>query len=216
MREMRFDRTLLRLYAIIDPRYTANVSPLNVVRAVVRGGATLLQVRGDGLTDFALYTLACQLQKILEEFNVPLIVNDRADIAQAVGAAGVHVGHIGLEDLPPDIVRRVMGPNAIVGVSVASVEEALTAESLGASYVSVGPIYTTTSKDDAGTAVGLERIRLIRARFQGPLCAIGGITPATAADVIRAGADGVAVISALTTATDPEKVTRDFLRKLNM
>ncbi|MCL4541294.1 MAG: thiamine phosphate synthase [Chloroflexi bacterium] len=214
MKEIRFDRALLRLYAIIDPRYT-NASPLDVARAVARCGATLLQVRGEGLSDFALYTLTCQLLEISKEFNVPLIVNDRADIARAAGAAGVHVGHIGLEDLPPDAVRRVVGPDAIVGVSVASVEEALVAESLGASYLSVGPIYTTASKDDAGAAVGLERIRLIRVRFSGPLCAIGGITPATAAEVIRAGADGVAVISALTTAADPEMVARDFLRKLN-
>src|SRR5205823_10498660 len=129
--------------------------------------------------------------------GVPLVVNDRVDVALAISADGVHVGHPGQEDLPPEVCRRLLGPAAIVGVSVDQEDEARHAAAAGASYLSSGPVYATHTKADAGPAAGLALVRRIRAATALPLTGIGGITAATAGEVIRAGADGVAVAGAI-------------------
>lgn len=172
--------------------------------ACVRGGATMVQLR---LKDADARTQVEVARALIAALPacVPLLMNDRADLAIAAGAAGVHVGP---EDLPAAAVRRILGADRIVGVSVGNDAEALQASD--ADYVGIGPVYATASKDDAGGAIGvteLERLALLCAR---PAVGIGGIDATNAAAVIAAGACGVAVIRALFSASDPEEAARSL------
>src|SRR6185437_2868667 len=115
--------------------------------------------------------------------GVPLIINDRVDVALAAGAAGVHVGHPGVEDMPPELARRLLGPDAVIGVSVATPEEAAATERLPVDYLSTGPVFGTRNKPDAGPAVGPERLAAVRAATTLPLCAIGSLTADNVAEV---------------------------------
>ena len=203
-------REHVRLYVLTDRGVARGRSQGEVVRQAIWGGATMVQLRGKQLTTLQLLEAAREVRRVTGEAGVPFIVNDRVDIALAAEADGVHVGHIGQEDLPPDVARRLLGPARLVGVSVATPEEARLAEQLGADYVSVGPVYETAVKLDAGPSVGLERVRAVRAATRLPLVAIGGITAATAGEVIRAGADGIAVISAVVAAEDISAAARQL------
>ncbi len=205
---------LLSVYVIIDPAFCPPDGCVNMAQQALAGGATLLQLRAEGLSTFDQVRLGTAIQAVADSRHVPLVVNDRVDVALAIGAAGVHVGHPDVEDMPPEIARHLLGPEAIVGVSVATPEEAQRAEQRGASYVSVGPVYGTGSKGDAGKAVGLARLAAVRAAVSVPVCAIGGITVERAAAVIRAGASGVAVISAVSQAHSPQQAAAALLREV--
>jgi thiamine-phosphate pyrophosphorylase len=199
---------ILAVYVILDPDYCGGRSLPELVRLALQGGATMIQLRAEQRSTYEQVILARALRDVTREQGVPLVINDRVDVALAVGADGVHVGHPGVEDMPPELARQLLGPAAIVGVSVATPEEAAATAALGASYLSVGPIFATASKSDAGAAVGPERLTAVRAATGLPLCAIGGITAANAARAIAAGADGVAVMSAVTMAADPLAATQ--------
>jgi len=199
---------LLAVYVILDPDHCRGRSLPDLARQAVQGGATVIQLRAEGRTTYEQLSLAQALRAVTRALHVPLIINDRVDVALAVEADGVHVGHAGVEDMPPDVARRLLGPQAIIGVSVATPAEAVTTARLGADYFSIGPIYSTATKGDAGPAVGLERLTAIRAVVTHPLCAIGSVTATNAGLAMSAGADGVAVISAVTMAPDPTAATR--------
>jgi thiamine-phosphate pyrophosphorylase len=140
---------------------------------------------------------------VAERTGVQLIINDRVDVALAVGAHGVHLGQ---DDLPPDAARKLLGATAIVGYSTHSVDQALEATKLPIDYLAIGPIFATTSKTDTSPVLGLERLRAVRRTIgEFPLVAIGGITHANARDAIAAGADSIAVISTLL--SDPNRIT---------
>lgn len=171
-----------------------------VVRAAVTGGVSIVQIREKTLGGRAFFEAALSLRRLLDELGRPLIVNDRLDIALACGAAGVHLGQ---EDLPCAEARRLAGPDVLIGVSVSTPGEAVQAERDGADYLGVSPVFDTPTKTDAPPAVGLEGLRRIREVTSLPLVAIGGIHPFNAAEVIRAGADGIAVVSAIMAAPDP-------------
>jgi thiamine-phosphate diphosphorylase len=141
---------------------------------------------------------------------VPFIVNDRVDVALAAAADGAHVGHIGEEDLSPNDARHLLGPSAIVGVSVATPQEARIATSQGASYVSAGPMFATSTKADAGPAAGETLLRSVRAATGLPLVVIGGITSQRSAALYAAGADGLCVGAAIVRAANPEAAARAF------
>jgi thiamine-phosphate diphosphorylase len=141
---------------------------------------------------------------------VPFIVNDRVDVALAAEADGAHVGHIGEEDLSPHDARRLLGPAAIVGVSVGTPQEAHAATSQGASYVSAGPMFATSTKANAGPAAGENLLRSVRAATRVPLVVIGGITPQRSGALLAAGADGVCVGAAILRAADHEAAARAF------
>ncbi|MBK5188518.1 MAG: thiamine phosphate synthase [Gemmatimonadaceae bacterium] len=198
------DPETLTLVAITDsePRDAGDI----VARALacVRGGATMVQLRLKDADARTQVEVARALVAALPA-RVPLIMNDRADLAIAAGAAGVHVGP---EDLPAAAVRRMLGPDRIVGVSVGNDAEALQARD--ADYVGIGPVFATASKGDAGSAIGvaeLARLALVCAR---PSVGIGGIDAANAAAAITAGVRGIAVIRALFSASDPEAAARSL------
>jgi thiamine-phosphate pyrophosphorylase len=172
---------------------------LDVARAALAGGARLLQLRDKELSSRALWEVAREIVRLARPHRAALIINDRLDIALAVGADGVHLGP---HDLPLAEARRLLGPAAIIGASVSTAEEAQAAQEAGATYLGVGPIYPTSTKPDAGEAVGPARIAQIERTVSLPVLAIGGINRDNVGEAIRAGADGVAVISAVAEAQD--------------
>lgn len=197
----------LAVYVITEP--LPDRSPLDIAAAAFAGGAGMVQYRHKGASTRELFLYASQLAALAREKGRALIINDRMDIALAVRADGVHLGP---DDLPVSVARRILGPAAIIGASAGTVDEAIEAEAEGASYLGVGCIYGTSSKPDAGDPVGPERIAEIRAAVRLPIVAIGGITRERLPEVLAAGADGAAVISAVTRAKNMTTATRELVR----
>ncbi len=195
-----------RLYIITDEKASRGRSHLQVAEAAILGGADVLQLRDKEASSGRLYRVAMQLRKLTRDANIPFIVNDRLDIALAADADGVHVGQA---DLPASVVREIMGPGRILGVSVDTVEEALLAEKDGADYLGVGPVFEARgTKPDAGEPLGVDRIARIRRQCRLPIVAIGGIDAENAGKVRDAGADAAAVISAVVAADDIARAAR--------
>ncbi len=195
------------VYLVTDASLSAGRSTIEIVERAVRGGVDIVQLREKGTSARERYELGKRLRELTASADVPLIVNDRIDLAGAVGADGVHLGD---DDLPIASAREQLGREAIVGRSVSTPNAARRAEHAGADYLGVGAVYETDSKDTepAQSNIGLEGVREIRETTDLPFVGIGGITPDNAADVVEAGANGVAVISAITAAEDPESATR--------
>jgi thiamine-phosphate pyrophosphorylase len=189
----------LALYVIID-RQAARCSLAKLARQALAGGATAIQLRDKLADGRTLYQEALALRELCRQAKVPLIINDRLDVALAVEADGVHLGQ---DDLPLEVVRRLVGPEKLVGMSVDTVAQAQAAAAAGASYLGVGDLFGTRSKPDAGLPIGLARLAEIARSVAIPVVGIGGITRENAASVIAAGASGVAVISAVLGASDP-------------
>ncbi|BDU78132.1 thiamine phosphate synthase [Mesoterricola sediminis] len=178
-----------------------------VVRLAVQGGATSVQLRDKDLPTRAFLETAERLHAFLRPRGVPLIINDRVDIALAVGAEGIHVGQ---DDLPPEVVRRLAGPGVLVGLSVETWEDVVRAQDQPVDYLGVSPVYGTPTKTDTKGAWGLDGLARIRAFSRHPLVAIGGLHAGTIPGVVQAGADGIAVVSALCAAPDPERAAREL------
>ena len=201
----------LRLYALVDPA-VAGGRTLADLAGRISSSATLVQLRDKHGSTRAMVEEARALQAVLEPKGIPLLINDRVDVALAAEADGVHIGQ---DDMAPADARLLLGRRAIIGLSVKTVDQARTAPLDLLDYVAIGGVYGTTSKDNTATPIGVAGLRAIvqavRAREPDyPICAIAGINAANAADVIAAGADGVAVISALSLATDPGKAAQDL------
>lgn len=208
----RFSPARWRLYVITDERLSRGRSHLEVAEAAIRGGADVIQLRDKELSGSRLYKVALALRKLTRDAQVPFLVNDRLDVALAVDADGVHLGQ---EDLPASAARKILGPGKILGVSAETVEEARLAEREGADYLGVGPVFEARgTKPDAGTPKGLEQIARIRAESDLPIVAIGGIRAENARQARDAGADAVAVISAVVAADDIEEAARRLKRSL--
>ena len=182
------------LYTIADTLGRLELSFVEITEKLCAGGAKILQLRAKDIPSRDFLTLAQEVRKICRRSGCLLIVNDRADIALAVDADGVHVGQ---EDLPLKAARKVLGPNKIIGVSTHDPQQARAAEHDGADYVGFGPMYGTTTKATGYTARGLDQLREIRAMVRLPIVAIGGITTERALATLTAGADAVAMISDL-------------------
>jgi thiamine-phosphate pyrophosphorylase len=193
------------LYLVTDRSLALGRGLVEVVAAAIQGGVTVVQIREKGLGTREFLGLAQALKALLDPQGIPLIVNDRLDLALACEAAGVHLGQ---EDLPCDLARRLLGPERLLGVSVSTPEEARQAEAAGADYLGVSPIFVTPTKQDTPAATGLAGLRAIRAVTALPLVAIGGLSATNAAEVMAAGADGIAVVSALMAAADPRAAAR--------
>ena len=202
----------LRLNAIVDPERAGGHELADLALRCAQGGATLIQLR-DKLSDTrAMVETARAIKKALAPFSVPLVVNDRVDVALAAGADGVHVGQ---DDMAVEDARRLLGRGAIIGLSIKTVEEANAAPIALIDYVGSGGVYATTSKQQKNAPIGpagLARvIAALHARAKKlPVCGIAGIDAGNAAAVIAAGADGIAVISALSLAPDPAAAARSL------
>jgi len=203
-------RAAVRVYLLADTGLVPPEKLFEVVAAALRGGVTAVQLRAKMATTLQQLELARGLKEVCAQANVPFIVNDRVDVALAAESDGAHVGHIGEEDLSPQDARRLLGSRAIVGVSVGTPQEAHTAASHGASYVSAGPMFATSTKSNAGPAAGEALLRGVRAATRLPLVVIGGITPQRSAALFAAGADGVCVGAAILRAPDPEAAAHAF------
>jgi thiamine-phosphate pyrophosphorylase len=202
----------LRLNAIVDPERAGGRSLAELARLVVAGGATLIQLRDKHGSTRAMIEEARAIKAVLAGTGVPLVINDRADVAVAAGADGVHLGP---DDIPAADGRRLLGRKAIIGLSIKSVAQANAAPLDAIDYAGVGGVYTTTSKDNPAPPIGIAGLRAIIAALRArkpdfPVCAIAGIDAGNAAAVIEAGANGVAVISALSMQPDPQAAAREL------
>jgi len=195
------------LYLVADAEYASGRNLIGLIEEAVRGGASLVQLRAKNLPSRDLLDLGLRIADLLARSGVPLLVNDRVDVALACGAAGVHLGR---EDMPVDQARRLLGPDRIIGVSVNTPEEALRAEREGADYVGANPAYVTTTKEIALPVLGPEGIGRIKRTVRIPVVAIGGIGSANAAALAAAGADGIAVISAILGAPDARRAAEEL------
>jgi len=200
-----------RLYPILDASFPAAWPAGAAVTALGRAGCTWVQLRSKSLSTRAFYAWAEEAVAAGEAAGVRVLVNDRIDVALASGAAGAHMGQ---EDLAPDDARRLLGRSGILGLSTHTLAEFEAAQEAPVDYVAVGPVFKTRTKPTDRDALGLSGVSARRARARKPLVAIGGITSENARTVLEAGADGVAVISALLESKDLESAARDFLRSL--
>jgi thiamine-phosphate pyrophosphorylase len=201
----------LRVYAIADPAVSGGRS-LAELAGLISDAATLVQLRDKTGSTRTLIEEAQGLLAVLQPRGIPLLINDRVDVALAAKGQGVHVGW---DDMPADEARRLLGSKAIIGLSIKTLDQAAAAPLDVLDYVAIGGVYATTSKDNTSAPIGTGGLRAIataiRARKPGfPICAIAGITAANAAEVIAAGADGVSVISALSLAPDPRQAAREL------
>ncbi|MBU4459985.1 MAG: thiamine phosphate synthase [Verrucomicrobia bacterium] len=197
------------VYLVTDRSLAGGRSLASVVQAALDGGAGVVQIREKNLSSRAFYERAVEIVRLVRPMGRAVIVNDRLDIAMACGADGVHLGQA---DLPCEAARRLGGPGWIVGVSVGTEAEAVAAERAGADYLGISPVFATPTKPDAPEPAGLAGLQRIRRVVRLPLVAIGGIHAGNAADVIRAGADGVAVVSAVMAASDPRAATAALMK----
>ena len=200
----------LSLYLIVGPDVTAGRDVTAVALAAVRGGATMVQLRYKAGASEIMES-AREVIEVLRPTGVPVIINDRVDMARALGAQGVHIGQ---EDTPPAVAREALGEEAIVGVSITHPDQLINVDPEVVDYLGVGPVFPTPSKSDAAPPLGLEALSRIAGSIRLPVVAIGGITEANAIDVIRAGADGLAVISAVCAADDPEEAARRLVGRI--
>lgn len=198
----------LRVYALLDPQVTPRDEIPRLCERLIAGGATLLQVRDKLGASREQVALACSVIEAARG-RVPVLINDRVDVALAAGADGVHLGQ---DDMDPQSARQLLGDHAIIGLTVKSVQQAQAAPPDLIDYICIGGVFATGSKDNPDPPIGLVGLRTVVASFRAcagdmPAGAIAGIDASNAADVIAAGADGVAVISALAHADDPEAAT---------
>lgn len=199
---------LPRLYAIINASGAGGLPPSEAVAKLLDAGVRLIQFRSKQAATREMYGEGLKLATLVVRAGGKLIINDRADVARAVEAQGVHVGQ---DDLPVEMARRIMGPERIVGVSTHTLNQVREADRSSADYVAFGPIFRTQSKDQPDPVVGLDGLRRARSLTRKPLVAIGGITLANRGQVIEAGADSVAVISGLLDKGDLGARAREFL-----
>jgi thiamine-phosphate pyrophosphorylase len=200
----------LRLYALLDPERAGGHELAELGREVAAGGATLVQLRDKHGSTRRLIAETRAIKAALASSGVPVLVNDRVDVALAAGADGVHVGQ---DDMPAADARRLLGPAAVIGLSVKTIAQAEAAPLEALDYVCVGGVFVTASKDNVAAPIGLAGLKTILAVLRGrapdfPVGAIAGIDETNAGEVVAAGADGVAVISALSLASDPAGAAR--------
>ena len=186
-------------YLVADSAFRRGRDFLRALEEAAEGGATVVQIRGKNIGAGELFTLASAAVSLLEPHGIPVIVNDRADIARACGAGGVHLGR---DDLPIEAARKILGSGSVIGLSVNTVEEAQEAERLGADYIGLGPVYATTTKDTPLPVLGPEGVARVKAAVGIPVVAIGGLNAENVAAIMKAGADGAAVVSSVWGAPD--------------
>ena len=200
-------RDLLKLYLVTDRDLSLGRSLEEVVSEAVEGGVTVVQLREKDASTGEFVELAFRLKDILRPYNVPLIINDRVDVALAVDAEGLHIGQ---SDMPYEIARKLLGPNKIIGLSVECIDDILKANKLDVDYVGISPVYGTPTKTDTAEPFGLEGLRRAVKLSVHPTVAIGGMNASTIADAMASGTDGVAVVSAICSAESPRLAAKEL------
>ena len=195
------------IYLVTDEACLHGRPLLKCVEEALAAGVTLVQYRAKAADGGVLYAEACKLKELCDKYNVPLIINDRLDIALAVGAAGVHLGQ---DDLPCAVARRLLGEDFIIGVSAHNPAEAVQAVSEGADYLGCGAVFGTATKHDVAK-LGLENLRAIRKAVAVPMVGIGGITADNYAEVLATGADGAAIVSGILAQDDISAVVKKLV-----
>lgn len=198
------------LYPVVSEPISGGRTAIDIVAACLAGGARLIQLRGKNLPAAELFRLAGIARRLTAEAGAILIINDRLDIALAANADGVHLGR---DDLPLPCARR-LAPDLIIGASTHSVAEALDAQEAGASYVNIGPIFPTRTKDWRGAFLGIEGLRKIAGAISLPFTVMGGIKKQHIPGLLEAGARTIALVTAVTQADDPERAVRDLLARI--
>ncbi len=204
-------KTLHGVYIIVDPHLVRRLTLVEALKEAAAGGARLFQYRDKTAPGRDLYHQAEQLRQAAHDVGATFIVNDRCDVALAVEAEGVHLGQ---GDLPLSLAKAVMGPNQLIGISTHTPEQVREATAGGADYVGFGPIFPTASKADHEPVVGVEGLREARLLTSLPMFAIGGITVASAEGIMHAGADGIAVMSAVWAAPDIATAVHVFIERI--
>lgn len=200
------DKGSLKLYLVTDSALAGDRNIEDIVREAVEGGVTMVQLREKSLDTRSFIERAKRLKEILH--GVPLIINDRVDVALASDADGVHLGQ---SDMPCTTARELLGPDRIIGLSVENMEQVAEANGLDVDYVGISPVFATPTKTDTAAPFGLEGLREAVAISKHPTVAIGGMNAGTAKEVFAAGADGIAVVSAIVCAPDPGKAAEELL-----
>jgi len=200
------------LYLVTDRSLARGRALADLVREAVAGGVTCVQLREKQLDTRTFVAAARELRAALRPLGIPLIINDRVDVARAAEAEGVHVGR---HDMTLADARRLGPPSWIIGVSAESAADAVRAERDGADYIGVSPVFSTPTKTDTAPPLGLDGLRDIRALVRTPLVAIGGIHAGNARGVVRAGADGLAVVSAIVAADSPRAAAAELRREID-
>lgn len=203
----------LSLYLVTDQPLCLGRSLLEVVKEAVAGGVTIVQLREKEASTREFVELALAVKKILKPAKVPLIINDRIDVALAVNADGVHVGQ---QDMPYALARQLMGSDIIIGLSVESYEQALEANRLDVDYIGISPVYTTPTKRELEQGLGLKETERIARVSLHPSVAIGGINVKTAREVLQTGVDGISVVSAICSAPSPRDAARELWKVIEM
>jgi thiamine-phosphate pyrophosphorylase len=198
--------SLPKIYPITDVRISG-LTHAEQIERLAAGGATLIQLREKVASPRQFYEAAVEAMRVARRLGVQVIINDRVDIAVAVGADGVHLGQ---DDLPPEQARSLLGSSRIIGFSTHSLEQALEADSAPVDYIAIGPIFPTSTKETRDPVIGLRVIKEVKSRISKPLVAIGGITLDRARSVIAAGADSIAIISDLLSTADLTNRIRTF------
>ena len=199
------------LYLVTDRELLGNKDLVQTIEQAIQGGVTMVQVREKNLSTLEFFQVALAIKDITTKYRVPFIVNDRADIALAVDADGLHIGQ---SDLPLIVARKILGPTKIIGVSASTLEEALLAEKDGADYLGVGAIFPTMTKDDADS-VSLAQLKTIKNNVSIPLVAIGGINENNIKKVMETGIDGAAVVSAIVACPEPCMAAQKLRQLIN-
>ena len=204
------ESSILRIYLVTDNPSSYTGDFVEAVEQAIDGGVTIVQYRDTQSDDRTIFSRVLRLQKMLRAKKIPLIINNRADIAIAVNAEGVHIGQT---DMPPEAVRNIIGDKMILGLSVTNENDISTAKKGVVDYVGIGPVFdAVNTKNDAAPPLGLERFKAIRDRLLDiPAVAIGGINLQNAEDIIRHGADGLAIVSAFSKSDTPKIAAQIFV-----
>jgi len=206
-----FSKNMLRLYLVTDRSLAKGRDLETVVSDAVEGGVTMVQLREKDASTEEFISLAKQLKKILAPKGIPLIINDRVDVALACDADGVHIGQ---SDMPYETARKLMGPYKIIGLSVENMDDLQRANSLDVDYIGISPVFATPTKTDTAPEFGIEGLQKATKASVHPTVGIGGMNKETAAQVIRSGADGVAVVSAIMSADNPTFAAQEIMNEI--
>lgn len=201
----------LSLYLVTDSSFLRGRALVDVVAQAIAGGVTMVQLREKEATTRHFSNTALTVKQLTQQAGIPLIINDRVDIALAVDADGLHIGQ---SDLPYPIARRLMGHDKIIGLSVETLEQAQDANLMDVDYLGISPVFGTATKTDIAPPFGLDGTRQLATLSKHPLVGIGGINLSNARQVMQAGAHGVAIVSAIMCAEDPKQAAADFLREV--